>query len=174
MASRAEVVQVDTVDVDPAVKPIAEKYFLQKNLNQKIHFIPQSARGFLKEAITQDSFYDSVLVDAYIGTSMPEELLTYEFFSDLTKVSSYIMLNMIMDTALTSELSQHTFATLRAARGDIRYKNVSLSPGPQSNFLIASRPFSGAVHYTEKNTTAIYTDNKQSVEIDKAAMLYGR
>ena len=44
MAQRSEVVQIDTVDVDPEVKPIAEKYFLQKELDAKVHFIPQSAR----------------------------------------------------------------------------------------------------------------------------------
>lgn len=128
MASRDEVVLVDTVDVDPAVKRVAEDHFLQKKLNEKINFIPLSARGFLKDAILQKTFYDSVLVDAYIGTSIPEELVTYEFFTDLKKVSSHVMLNMILDTELRSDFTQHVFATLQSAWGEFRYKNVSVSP----------------------------------------------
>lgn len=44
MAAKPYVASIDTVDVDPSVKWIAEKYFLQKKLDAKIRFIPQSAR----------------------------------------------------------------------------------------------------------------------------------
>ena len=54
--------------------------------------------------------------------------MTYEFFSDLTKISSHVMLNMIMDTDLSSDFAKSVLATLRSARGDVRYKNVSSTP----------------------------------------------
>lgn len=66
IAKRGYIGQVDALDVDPAVKEITEKYFHQHSLDSKIRFIPQSARGFLREAIDENVSYDYVLVDAYI------------------------------------------------------------------------------------------------------------
>ncbi len=148
MARRDEIVKVDTVDVDPSVKPIAEKYFLQKPLHEEIAFFPQSARGFLKDAIAQKKHYDTILVDAYIGTSVPEELMTREFFTDLKKISDSVILNMIMDTELKSDFAQHALQTIHNAWGSVWYKDVSNSPAYLTNFLVTSRPFSDAISYT--------------------------
>jgi len=117
-----------------------------------------------------------ILVDAYNGTSIPEELVTKEFFTDLKKLGATIMLNMIMDTAMESDFAQHLMATLQEARPDgIRYKDVTLSDGQHmGNFIIASRPFSGAQKYTEQAGASVYRDNKHSVEIDKASMFYSK
>lgn len=148
MARKDEVAHVDTVDVDPSVKPIAEKYFLQKPLHEKIAFFPQSARGFLKDAIAQKKHYDTILVDAYIGTSVPEELMTREFFGDLRKISDSVILNMIMDAKLQSDFAQHALQTILSAWGSVWYKNVSNTPAYLTNFLVASRPFDGAISYS--------------------------
>lgn len=177
MATREYVGRIDTIDVDPSVKEIAEKYFQQKKLHEKIIFIPQSARGFIQNAIANKTHYEYTLVDAYNGTSIPEELVTYEFFVDLKKISNYVMLNMIMDTKMETNFALHLMTTLQQARPNgVRYKNVSEGTEQRrmSNFIVASSPFSGAVKYEAKNNMTIYTDNKHSIEIDKAKMFYQR
>lgn len=157
------------------MKEIAEKYFLQKELDKKISFIAQSARGFMHDAIADKRSYDIILVDAYIGTSIPEELVTKEFFSDLLQLSNGVILNMIMDTEMQTDFALHVMATLSAAwPNGVWYKNVSDDPETRrmSNFIIASRPFAGAEKYTSENTKNPYTDNRHSIEIDKAKMFY--
>ena len=127
MAQKDYVERIDTLDVDPSVKHISEKYFQQKPLHEKITFIAQSARGFMHQAIENNVFYDAILVDAYNGTSIPEELVTREFFLDLKKMSDSIMLNMIMDTAMDTAFSRHLMATLQEAWPEgVWYKNVTL------------------------------------------------
>lgn len=176
MAQKEYVERIDTLDVDPSVKEISEKYFQKKPLHEKIIFIPQSARGFMHDAIDNKVFYDVILVDAYNGTSIPEELVTREFFVDLKKLSSSIMLNMIMDSAIQSSFARHLMATLQDAWPDgVRYKNVTLGwPKRVGNFIVASRPFAGAEKYEWNPQASAYTDDKHSVETDKAAMFYGR
>lgn len=127
MAQKEYVERIDTIDVDPSVKKISEKYFQQRPLHEKITFTSQSARGYLHDAIEDKSFYDTILVDAYNGTSIPEELVTSEFFADLGKLSDSIILNMIMDTKIETDFSRHLMATLQEVRPNgIRYKNVTL------------------------------------------------
>lgn len=175
MAERAYVERIDTLDVDPVVKEIAEKYFQQKLLDPKINFVVQSARGFLHDAIRNKIFYDAVLVDAYNGTSIPEELVTKEFFTDLLKISNGIMLNMIMDTKIETDFALNLMATLQSARpAGVRYQNVSDTAEPKriSNFIVASRPFAGALKYEKKSAASIYMDDKHSIEVDKATMFY--
>lgn len=126
LAKKPYVTRIDTLDVDPSVKPIAEKYFRKQPLDPKVNFIAQSARGFLREQIEKKMHYDHVLVDAYNGTSIPDELVTREFFEDLLKVSDHVMLNMIMDKNMQMLFAQHLLATLHAARPHgVRYKTVS-------------------------------------------------
>ena len=125
------------------MKKIAEKYFQQRTLNEKIIFIPQSARGFIRNAILKKDYYDIVLVDAYNGTSVPEELVTEEFFSDLATLSEHIMLNMIFDKKLSSTFARHVLHTLSAAWPQVRYREVSTETrGTIGNFLVTSNPFS--------------------------------
>lgn len=126
MAQKQYIERIDTVDVDPSVKEIAEKYIRQRPLHEKINFVPESARGFMAEALQNKTYYDYILVDAYNGTSIPEELVTEQFFADLYKLSNSVMLNMIMDRKMESAFAQHLLATLQAAwPNGIWYKSVA-------------------------------------------------
>jgi spermidine synthase len=60
--------RVDVVDVDESLPQIAETYFLSERLSPKIHFFPESARYFLRNAKEQ---YDAIVVDVYVGKSLP-------------------------------------------------------------------------------------------------------
>ena len=176
MAQKPYVERIDTIDVDAAVKRVAEDYFLQKPLDAKVAFFSQSARWFIWNRKKQDGAYETILVDAYNGTSIPEELVTREFFSDLSVLSPHVILNMIMDMKMESDFAQNLMATLTASWPNwVWYKNVSDGKWELGNFLITSAPFNGAIKYIDANWKGdMYTDDKHTVETDKAAMFYIR
>jgi spermidine synthase len=73
-------VNIETVEIDPAVLDVAKKYFhFQESPRQKVHL--EDGRVFLRR--TQAKF-DVILMDAYTsgryGSSMPPQLVTKEFF----------------------------------------------------------------------------------------------
>lgn len=65
-----------------------------------------------------------ILVDAFAGSSIPQELLTREFFSELSKhinPGGAIVFNAILDTPLTSLASTRIFSTMRSIYGEVWY-----------------------------------------------------
>ena len=73
-------VQVDTVELDPAVKRVAEEYFgVEETENHTINVM--DGRVFLRRTKTQ---YDVIVMDAYTsnryGSFIPYHLATKEFF----------------------------------------------------------------------------------------------
>jgi spermidine synthase len=74
-------VMVDTVEIDPMVVEVAEKYFhVTETNNSRIHI--EDARTFLNHSTNH---YDVILMDAYsttppYGSSLPPHLTTKEFF----------------------------------------------------------------------------------------------
>jgi len=74
-------VTVDTVELDPVVVEVAEKYF-QVTESPILRIHTNDARQFLRRSTLQ---YDVILMDAYsttrYGSSLPPELTTREFFA---------------------------------------------------------------------------------------------
>ena len=78
--------RIDTIDIDPQVKTIAENKFLFQTLSPKIVFYPESARRFINQAIKNNTTYDLIILDAYNGKSIPDELTTVEFFNGVQQL----------------------------------------------------------------------------------------
>ena len=73
--------QVDVVEINPAVVPVAMKFFdLQTNL---IHLTIDDGRHFLNRCRKQ---YDAVILDAFLGDSSPSHLMTREAFGSMRRV----------------------------------------------------------------------------------------
>jgi spermidine synthase len=74
-------VMVDTVEIDPAVVEVAEKYFHVTN-TPTLRMHTNDARQFLRLSTNK---YDVILMDAYAtgpyGSSLPPPLTTKEFFT---------------------------------------------------------------------------------------------
>jgi len=73
---------VDTVEIDPAVVEVAEKYFhVTESSHLQIH--TNDARQYLRRSTNK---FDVILMDAYsttrYGSSLPVELTTKEFFTN--------------------------------------------------------------------------------------------
>ena len=72
---------VDVVEINPAVVPIAVRFFdLQTNL---LHLTIDDGRHFLNRCRRQ---YDIVLLDAFLGDASPSHLMTREAFASIRRV----------------------------------------------------------------------------------------
>lgn len=87
------------VDIDPAIKDIAEKNFLKEPIRGE--FVVDDARRFV--AVTEKHF-DAVVMDVYSShTSIPSHLVTREFWRDARhalKPDGVLLANLILDPKL--------------------------------------------------------------------------
>jgi spermidine synthase len=73
--------QVDVVEINPAVVPVATNYF---GLDPKmLHITIDDGRHFLNRCTKQ---YDVVVLDAFLGDSSPSHLMTKEAFAAMRRV----------------------------------------------------------------------------------------
>lgn len=165
------VTKIDTVDVDPSVKWVAERHFLGEPLSPKIRFFPQSARWALRNFRAAAERYDLTFLDAYSGRGIPDELLTVEFFRDIQSVSRRTLANIILDPKLKSAYSRNVLATFRSVYGHAYYVNVDGSDTGPTNFLIADWPFTGSLEWTA-NSGVLYTDDRNTADRDHTRMIW--
>jgi len=172
-AARTDAVRrIDAVDVDPNVKPIAEKYFLKQPLSPKIHFVPLSARYAVRKLHRDARQYGFTMIDAYFGKGIPDELVTTEFFRDVRAVSAHTLVNAGLDRELKSSFARNLLATFRDAFGDAWY--IDAKPGdPEdyTNILIVSWPAEGAKHWI--GSGAVYRDDRNSADRDRVELMWG-
>ncbi len=169
------ITHIDVVDIDPRVFQVAEDVFLQEKLNKKINPITQSARGRIYDQIKAWKQYDMVIVDAYNGSSIPEELLTKEFFAWLHAISPKLMINVITDRNMQSEFSQWLLHTLSISFPDL-YAFIDESNGASSsigNIVISNFSTQNMNHILLPNTDIIYTDDKNSADALRVGVVYG-
>jgi hypothetical protein len=88
---------------------------LKEKLNNKVIFYPQSARYFINNKIKENKKYDAIVIDIYVGKSLPEQALTLEFYESLKKLSDNIFINLISDRSLNSDFSKRIFKTMFTA-----------------------------------------------------------
>ena len=167
--------QIDAVDIDPSIKKIAEDHFLEEKLSDKIVFIPQSARYVINQAVKNWTKYDLILIDAYNGKTLPDELATTEFFAWLQQLTTPqgIIANFILDTNLDSNLARNVLTTRRDVFGDVWTKNVSNNPQKTfDNFIVtATQPTPDYTNFTP--IWQLYTDDLRTTETDLAMMWRG-
>lgn len=159
---------IDVVDIDKSLKEIAETYFLQEKLSEKITFFPEPSRYFLNHIDTE---YDFVFVDVYTWKSLPPQILTLEFFEKVEHIWESIYFNFILDAPLESHFSQSIFSTLGKIFPEVYYKNVSGSNEGIVNFIVTNIE---SQEYIFSNITNgdIYTDDLHSIEQDRFLLEY--
>ncbi|MDP2670225.1 MAG: fused MFS/spermidine synthase [bacterium] len=136
--------RIDTVDIDPAVKEIAEKHFLDTTLPDTVVFYPQSARYFVHQAVKEKKTYDLILVDAYNGKTIPDELTTIEFFQELAQINNPdgLVFNFILDTDLQTDLAKNILSSLSYAVGSLWTQNTTHNPSRTlDNFIVTTTPY---------------------------------
>jgi spermidine synthase len=164
--------RVDAVDVDPVVRDIAERRFLQQRLPSKVRFLPMSARYAVRKLRKDGEHYGFTLVDAYFGKGIPDELVTAEFFTDLHLVSERTAVNVQMDRAMDSAFAKNVLASFREAFGAVWVMDAK----PQrkdtdlTNVLVTSWPAEGSVRWNR--TGDVYRDDKNTADRDHVDLVW--
>lgn len=159
----------DFVDMDKALKWVAEDYILKQKLNDNVTFHPLEIRAYF---MSTKKKYDMIFLDAYLGDlTLPEHLVTQDFFKQVKahlKDNGVVLANFIISPNFSSAFSRHIDNTFRSVFPHIsrhvmedRYILWGDNPNDLANVIYIYRDHPGA------NPEAIYTDNKNRVFYDK-------
>jgi predicted membrane-bound spermidine synthase len=148
------------VDIDPAIRDIAEKHFLREPARGE--FIADDARRFVA---TTERRFDAVVVDVFSShTSIPGHLVTREFWEDARRVlkpDGVVLANLILDGRLETPYARNLLATIDSVFGrcavEVLHKARALANVEVTCFA-SSRPA----------TTGIYVDEKNRADLDLA------
>jgi hypothetical protein len=171
-ARLAQVGQIDAVDVDPVVKGIAEREFLRAPLPAKVRFVPLSARYAARRLHAENRRYQFVFLDAFFGQSIPEELVTLEFFRDLRAISDHVAVNVIMDRGLNSYFARNLLAGFREAFGGVWCKVIAPdSDFKTGNILVTNWAWEGAREWKGNGTA--YRDDRNRADREYIDLVWG-
>ncbi len=148
------------VDIDPAIRAIAERDFLREPIRGE--FIATDARRYVAD--TQRRF-DAVVVDVYSArTSIPGHLLTREFWRDTRralKPGGVMLANLILDGPLASPYARNLLATIESAYGRCAVEVLDKA-APRSNVIVSCFAVEGSP------AARIYVDERNLADIDSA------
>ncbi len=150
------------VDIDPAIRAIAERDFLREKAAGE--FVVADARRFVVETRKR---YDAVVVDVYSArTSIPGHLVTREFWRDTRsalKPGGVMLANLILDGPLASPYARNLLATIESAYGRCAVE-VLAKAAPVSNVIVScfANPGDAAVQ--------LYVDERNRADIDSARL----
>lgn len=178
--------QVDVVEINPAVVPVAEKFF---DLDPaKLHITINDGRHFLNRTTNR---YDAVVLDAFLGDSSPSHLMTREAFESIRAVlrpGGTLVINAFCDlspgrdffAASLNKTLQAVFPGVRMHNGGGQIYFVA-TDRPEPQFV--NKPDLSAVHWLVQNDAAdafqtivntdptsgrVLTDNYNPVEFHDA------
>jgi predicted membrane-bound spermidine synthase len=150
------------VDIDPAIRAIAERDFLREKATGE--FIVADARRFVVETGKR---YDAVVVDVYSArTSIPGHLVTREFWRDTRaalKPGGVMLANLILDGPLASPYARNLLATIESAYGRCAVE-VLAKAAPVSNVIVSCFVSSGTA------AVQLYVDERNRADIDSARL----
>ena len=148
------------VDIDPAIKEIAEKHFLREAARGE--FIADDARRFIATTARR---FDAVVVDVYSShTSIPSHLVTREFWAGTRralKQDGILLINLILDGKLESPYARNLLATIESEYGRCAVE-VLHKGKPISNVEVAC--------FASSHPAPVgrYRDEKNQADLDKA------
>jgi predicted membrane-bound spermidine synthase len=156
------------VDIDPALKKVAEKHFLPSPLSANKQFVAASARAFVRG---NKSRYDLIILDVYnTPISIPMETTTREFLMDvkaLMKPGGIVAANIISSPDYRDRFSvryDNTFASVfanhtRQIIGEFNPWRSTSRPQLNAIYIYYDRP--------EVGDATVYTDDKNTYSLDR-------
>ncbi len=134
--------KVDLVEINPAVVPIAEKFFNFDRARVNLHI--GDGRYFVNRSSKQ---YDAVILDAFLGDSCPSHLMTRETFAAMRRIlkpEGVLVINTFADPDLQADFfSASLYKTLTNT-----FTSVRLHHGRNGNslFVASARPTLAILH----------------------------
>lgn len=148
------------VDIDPAIREIAEKHFLKEAVDSE--FIVDDARRFVASTTRQ---FDAVVVDVFSShTAIPGHLVTREFWTDTRrtlKADGVLLVNLILDGRLETPYARNMLASIESVYGRCAVE-VLHKGKPLANVEVTCFASSVAA------PTQIYRDEKNPADLDLA------
>jgi predicted membrane-bound spermidine synthase len=143
------------VDIDPAVRELAEREFLRSESRGR--FVAEDARHFIADT---DERFDAVVVDAYSAlTSIPAHLVTREFWQGTRRVlatDGVMVANLILDSRLATPYARNVLATIQSVYGPCAVE-ILMRARPLGNVLVqcfAGPPAAAPAPYTDERNRA--------------------
>ena len=121
--------KMDIVEIDPAIKPIAEKYFGFKP-DKKMQVITKDGRVFINNCKTR---YDIIFIDAYNAKEIPFQLTTLEFFEHIKR--SLTSNGLIVANIANFGKMDFIFSEFKTVHKTFANIAVFVCPG-QTNFVL--------------------------------------
>lgn len=147
------------VDVDPAIRTLAERDFLRAPAAGD--FIVADARRHVRETATR---HDAVVVDVYSAlTSIPGHLVTQEFWQDTRralKPGGVLLANLILDGELASPYARNLLATIESVYGRCAVEVLHKGAAP-SNVIVTC-------FLRETPAARLYVDERNRADLDRA------
>lgn len=155
--------RVDVVEINPAVVPVAEKFF---DLDRtKLHITIDDGRHFLNRCHKQ---YDAVVLDAFLGDSSPSHLLTRQAFASMRRVlrpGGTLVINSFGELAPGRDFfTASLFKTLKAVFPGVRVHDsgnggIFFAATDRPNPVFIHQPDLSNVHpYAQHDTDAGLAD----------------
>ena len=148
------------VDIDPAIRTIAERDFLGEAARGE--FVAADARRFVVETARR---FDAVVVDVYSArTSIPGHLVTREFWRDTRhalKPGGVMLANLILDGKLASPYARNLLATIESAYGRCAVE-VLAKAALRSNVIVTCFAHEAA------EAARVYVDERNLADVDSA------
>ena len=114
--------KIDTVEIDPAVVRVAQKYF-NFRMSSTMTVAEEDGRVFVKRAIQKGTKYDLIMLDAFDHEYIPEHLLTQEFLREVKQIMTPAGV-LAANTWSSSRLYDHESTTYESVFG--RFFNLRL------------------------------------------------
>lgn len=154
------------VDIDPALKDIAEEHLLPEPLPPNKKFIGTSARSFLHN--TKEK-YDLVIVDVFSNrVNMPVEAVTQEFWKEVKKVvkpGGIVLANAATSATYDDRFSVRYYNTFASVfRVFDRQLIGQYNAWSQGNLINTFYIYYNKPHVEEDRS--IYTDDKNTYNFD--------
>ena len=133
--------QVDIIEINPAMFPIAQSYFdFNPSLMRTI--IIEDGRAAIRKLST---FYDMIILNAFIGDSFPSHLVTEEALGAMArrlKKDGVVITNLIGN--LATESGQRSYAALHATYHSVFgfnrfFSTPSIRNSPANIFVLSTR-----------------------------------
>lgn len=138
---------IDTVEIDPAVVRVAERFFGYEQGPRQRVFV-EDGRAFVERARKEGRTYDMVMLDAFDMDYIPAHLLTREFLEQVRAILAPDGV-LVANTFTNSQMYDQESVTYAAVFGDF----FNLRAG--NRVIIASRGKLPADHVLRRNADAL-------------------
>ena len=134
--------RVDVAEINPAVVPLARKYFdLEPD---KLNIFYGDGRYYLNQC---DKRYDTIILDAFLGDSSPSHLMTKEAFASMRRVLNSNG-TLVINTFADLDMGKDFFGASMSKTLGAVFRSVRIHNGGRGNtlFIASDRPDLNIIH----------------------------